>query len=102
MLDDVFQFPDIARVVMEHEERKGLLANSCDGLSLKAIKSTDEVFYEHWDIFFTLPERGDVQSNDIDAVKEITPENALLYQVGQTSIRGSDNPHIRLYGLYST
>ena len=54
VLNDVFQFTDIARIIVRYEECKGLMAYACNNFATQSVKLGDKVLHKRWDIFFPI------------------------------------------------
>ena len=63
---------------------------------------SQKMFGEEWNILTALPEGGQIQRNDVDAVVEVFAELPLANEVFEVLVRRCDDTHIHLDGLYAT
>ncbi len=98
-LHNVFQFPDIARVVVGHETGQGLVADTGNRLLLEGVEVGDEVFQQEREILHPFPQGRQAEGHHVDPVVEVFPKPALPDQVGQVAVGGTDDPYIRLQGF---
>ena len=57
-------------------------------------KLLDEMAHQERDIVRTLPQRGHVHGEDIDAIKQVGAELLRVHQRGQIAVRSGDQPRV--------
>ena len=70
-LDGVFQFADIPRPIMGHEERQGFRGDSRHGFPLQPVEPGDELLHEKRNVLFPSAQRGKFDARHVHAVVEI-------------------------------
>ena len=61
-----------------------------------------EKFHQQRNIFLTLPQRGEIDGDDIQAIVEIVAELSFLDQLLEIHVGGRDDAHVNLNLLYTT
>src|ERR1039457_878404 len=94
-LNGIFQFPDVSLPWQGTEQVDQVV---CKGLVALApgIELFHEGFHQGGDILAPLPERGNIERDDIQAVKEVLPEASLIDEAAEVLVGGEDNPDIGL------
>lgn len=99
VLDDILQFPDVARIVVLHEDLEGGFGAAGDILVLAAIELGDEVLDQERDILAAVAEGGDLDIDDVDAVVEVFAKCTGLDEVAEALVAGRDDANICLDGF---
>ena len=102
VLDDVFQFPDIAGVVVGDETGQGLAGQSGDLLFLQDVEMADEMIRQQRDILHPVPQGRQLHPDDIDPVIEVFPEFPLLDEFLKPPVGRGDDPDVRWDTFHST
>ena len=89
----MLELPDVPRPVVAAEELYGLLAY---GLLAQRGEGVQKVSGKERDVLGTLPQRRNVDGDDIDAIKEIFSEPSGLDQFLKVLIRGREDPDVDL------
>ena len=91
MLDDVLQFADVAGPVVRQQQRHGLRTDAAHRSSLSQVVPLHEALGQSRNVFLAPAQRRQLQPDDVDAVKEVLTELALLDQRRQVAVgRGED------------
>ncbi len=101
MLDYVFEFSDVSRVIVVDKHIQDLRGYTGYILAPKAVEAFDEVFDEKRDVLSLFAKRGQFQSHNIDAVVKVLPEKSLFNEVFEVLVRGGYDTHIRLKAFCS-
>lgn len=99
LLDDVFQFADIARPVVVVQGCHRLLGEADSGLAVFAAIFFYEMVGKHGDIFAAFPERRDLEFDDVEPVIEIFPEVFTADQFFQVFVGGGDDLDVGMIRL---
>src|SRR5258706_15641555 len=70
-LDDVLQLADITRPGIRYEKVQSLLVNPANALSCFSSETIDEVLDQQGNVFFSFPQRRNLDRKNIEAVKQI-------------------------------
>jgi len=68
-LDEIFQFADISRPVVSHQERENIRCYAVDGFALNPVEARDEMFGQKRNVFLALAQRRQVDAYDVNALK---------------------------------
>ena len=97
--DHVSKLPDIARPMVRIQKIQRLLGKTSQGFSCFLDVAFEKVTGEYRNIIQSLAQRRDVNADHVDAIIKVVPELIFLYQRGQVTVGGADEPKIRLNGL---
>ncbi len=92
--DDVFQFPNVARPVVSLKNIQDVRVYPFDLRIQLPIELTDEFFGESRQVFLSFPERRDANWEDIESIKQITPELSFLTKLSHVFIGRRDDAYI--------
>ena len=95
-LDDILQFPDIARPVMVFERTHHVFGNSVDRLTLLLANFSTKCSTSGRISSRRSRSGGKRHREDVQSVIEIGPELTLLNQPSQILVRSRDDSHIDL------
>lgn len=93
-LNDVLEFPDIARPVVGNERRQSLVRDVRDGFADPVGERFDEVPHQGHDVVAPFTQGRQVNGKDIQAVVEIAAEFITPDQLTQIAVGGGDNPYV--------
>ena len=96
--DRVFQFPDVARPLVAHQEFQRVGLQHGHLLLQLSRESLDEGSRERRHIRFPLAERRHVDGDDVEPVVQVITEGARLHHRRQVAVRGRDQPDVDLDG----
>jgi hypothetical protein len=77
VFDGVFQFANVARIIVFHQSREHILRHADDVLSLEPVELRHEVLDQERDVFSALLQVWQHQADDVNAVKEVFAEFAM-------------------------
>lgn len=97
-LDHVLQLPDIARPVVVIKDLPHLCRDVMDIGSEDPVVLVQEVLHQQVDVAAALPERRDVQVDDVEPVEEVGPKPSLYHQFFEIPVGGCNEPGIDLLG----
>src|SRR6266481_5010791 len=93
-LDDILQLADITGPWIRYKKVQSLLVNSADALSCFSSETIDEVLDQQGNIFFSFPQRRNLNRENVEPVKQIAAECPLGDGSLQVTIGGGDHPRI--------
>ncbi len=79
MFQGVFQFPDVARIIVGHEKRHGFRRDFLNGGFSGLIKSGQKMIDQKGNVFPPASKGRQFDAEDMDSVKEILPECAFFH-----------------------
>src|SRR6266853_701249 len=101
-LDDVLQLADITGPGIRYKKIQSLLVNPADALSCFSSETIDEVLDQQGNIFFSFPQRRNLNRENVEPVKQIAAKRPLGDGSLQIAISGCDDPSVRLDRLIAT
>lgn len=93
-LDDVAQFPNVARPRILQKVLCCLVAGTPDHLSVFGVELVDEVVGEQQDVFAALSQWWKVDCDDDKPIVEILPKPIALHLAFEIAVRRSHDPDI--------
>ena len=97
-LNDVLQFPDVARIRVTLQNRAGPVGYGGDVTSVSFCVEAEKMQGEGQDVFFPLPQGRQVNGRNLQPVKQVFPEKTSPGALFKISVRGGDHPHIQPHG----
>src|SRR5712671_2371263 len=94
-LDDVLQLADITGPGIRYQKVQSLLVNPADALACFSRKTVDEVLDQQENVFFSFPQRRNLNRKNVETVKQIAAKCPLGDGSVQIAIGSGDNPRIR-------
>ena len=94
-LDNVFQFPDIARIVPGHEALHGHGTDPGDRLAVQGRILFQKMLAQQGDVAASVRQRGHVEMDDIEAVVKVFPEPPAGDLFIEHAVGGRDEPDVR-------
>src|SRR5260370_34438619 len=101
-LNHILQFANITRPGIRLKQIKALFVHRLKALSSLPCETINEVFDQQGDVFSSLPQRWNLNREDVETVKEVPPEDARDDGSLQIAVRSSNHPNIGLDGSSST
>src|SRR5258707_1862371 len=101
-LDDVLQFANVTWPGIRLKQCKALFVSPADALACFPRVTIDVVINEHWNVFLPFPQRRHLNRENVEPVKEVTPERARSDGRFQIAVSGGNHPNIRSDGSSST
>src|SRR5438445_4459933 len=98
-LQHVLELADISGPVVSLEDDHGLRSDAARLLAEVLAELLQEVRDEEGDVLATLPERGQLDGDDVEPVVQVLPEDTILDGVLQVAVGGGDEPHVGLHVL---
>ena len=92
---EVFQFADVSREGVGHEQLQGGRRDKLTVLGRREILP-EEMVHQEGNILAPLPERRHLELNDVEPVKEIFPERVFPDLLFEVAVRGGDDPDVGL------
>src|SRR5438093_7325329 len=92
----IVQLSDIPRPVVPFQDGQGVRGRASDATASFAVRSLQKCVQKRRDVLPPLPQRGNVQWTDVEAVVEVFAELAFLDEIRQLLIRRADDPDIHL------
>src|SRR4030067_3250794 len=92
----ILQLTHISRPVIFHQEAERLFSNSLHLTSHLYVKLLYEVLDQEGDIFFMLPERGQLYGDDVQAVVKVIPEFSFIHRLFQVTVGCGDDADVDL------
>ncbi|MPN50040.1 hypothetical protein SDC9_197665 [bioreactor metagenome] len=102
MFDDILEFTDIPGKLMLHQTSQHFIRRPRNGFALQPIEPGNEMIYEQRNILAPISQAGQLQPHNVNPIKEVLTKAALLHQLAQVLVSSRNDPHIGLYGLYTT
>ena len=99
MLDDVLEFPNVAGVVVLHENSEYFLSQSGNFSSLQPVESVDEMIDEERDVLSTISQSGCIDVDDMDAVKQIVAKLTLANKFSKVLVGSGDHSNVGSHRL---
>ena len=96
-LQNGFQLPDIAGPVIEHERVQHLAVHVLEALVARV--SLQEMLHQQGDVRLALPQRREMDGDDVDAVVEVAAHGPFIDAFEEIPVRGRDDAHIRAVDL---
>jgi len=96
--DEVFEFANVSRPGIVSEGVHGFGGNVLDAFVELAAEALHEVADEEREIFGALAEGGDLDGENVQAVKEVAAEGALGNKFREVLIGGGDNADVHALG----
>src|SRR5258708_32312113 len=93
-LDDILQLADVARPRIRQEQIQRFFADSADALACFPRETRDVVLNQQRDVLFSFPQRGNLNGEHVEPVKQIPPEGAHCDGRVQIAIRCRDNARV--------
>ena len=98
VFQDVFQFADIARVVEVQQNLHGR-PGDVDQLDVTGgTEPPEDVVDQEGDVHAPVFQGRQVEPENVEAIKEVLPEQAVFNKFPQPPVGGGDNAHIHLLG----
>src|SRR5712692_5225587 len=85
-LDDIFEFADVARPIVVHQELEGRGSEMAQGLGIFLAVAVEEMHQQRGNVFAAVAQLRQLQVNDVEAVVEIFAEAALADEGEQVDI----------------
>lgn len=100
-LDGVFQFADVSRPIMGHENRQRFRGDPLDGSLLQTIEARDELIHQEGQVLFASAQWGKFDAKNVHAIIEIFPEDSASDLFGQVFVGGDNHPSVGRFGTCS-
>jgi hypothetical protein len=97
----VLQLPDVAGPAVLPEDLHHFPGDPGNVLVKLLVDLLDQEVDEDGDVLAPLPQRGDRDGHDVEAVVKIVPELALFHHGLEVPVRGGDDPRADLDPLFS-
>ena len=102
VFDDIFQFPDITRIIMRHQELQPFFIDSGYGSPAYTVHPFDKPVDKKRNIFLTISKGRKCEAYNIDAIVKIFPEFTIFYQRGKIFIGCSNDTDICFDCFYAS
>src|SRR5574341_1066120 len=93
-LQHVSQLPDVAGPIMLGEDGQGPLIHTADRLSVFGVKLFEERLDEERDVLSSLPQRGKMETEDVEPVIEVLAQETVLNGLCRLLVRGCDDADV--------
>ena len=97
LLDHVLEFPDVSRPVIEPKGFQCARRDAIDRPAHLTANSIAEVTQKHRQILEPLPQRGQRDREDIEAIVQILSELAAVHFFDQIPVGGSHDPDVDVH-----
>ncbi|HXV20177.1 MAG TPA: hypothetical protein VD811_04180, partial [Desulfuromonadales bacterium] len=98
VLDGIFQFADVSRPVVGHQQGHRPAGDLGDALAA-GVELLDEGLRQQGDVLLALAQRRQVDGDDAEPVVEVLAEIPLVDLPAQVLVGGGDDAHVGLAGL---
>ena len=92
--DQVLQLTNVFRPSVSRQGLHRLGRDRLDGPVHPTGVVFDEMPHEQWDVFRTLVQQRNVNGEDIEAIKQVSPKLLLVDQHGKIPLRGRDQSSV--------
>ena len=99
--DDIFQFPDVSRPIVGHQRLTEIKVNFNWGIRQFRM-FRDEVLRKGKDFFSALPQRRNLDADNIEAIIQIFAKTTVVDRLLEIAVSSRDHPHIHFDGFPGT
>ncbi len=96
VFQDVFQLPDVARVVVVEQHLHGFVGDVGGAFFAGGAQAAHDVADEQGQVGRAVFEQGEFEVENVEAVEEVLPELAVGHQVVEAPVGGRDDPDVHL------
>src|SRR5437868_12485063 len=100
LFDDIFHLSHISWPWIARQQIDGIFRKLLGGTVIFFYSFGQKMFGEEGNVFSALPERRQIERNDVDAVVEVFTKLSLANKFLEIFIRGGQDAHVDLDGLH--